>query len=456
MTVTSVLVLPGGTRGADTSDEPLTAIAGAPPATFYDVAWNFDGTAAVFVGWDTGGTGTGCLYWYDPADGTWEYLFHNGGVDDPHSDTVMTVAWDHYNSEFVALGICESNGYWYSIDADRNLYEAMDAELANVEGHDLIFDSYNNRMLCAGFKSSPYGATCFAYSVTTHDWTILFYNGDEESSFTGVAIDPMTQYVYAVGTNYPSMWGLYYRWAGTLEWVGQYGYGSEYGDLLFSDIVWHQSTGAMVLSVEARASGEPGILYAYGPDYNVLNRLGEEWEWQMHYQEMAVDSSGTIIAVGYADYSPSIYGRVYTVWRDSYTGSWHIAQTSIDGAYMLGHDFSSVSIRPARIPMALIAGSAFVYHYTSADSGVQVNVVAPHINFIDVYGAGTSTSYVNSPVDIDDGSNTVGYDVTLSAYHSAGQGYITNVELSLWRDTGASESMPAGTSGTAARPTAGP
>jgi hypothetical protein len=94
--------------------------------------------------------------------------------------------------------------------------------------------------------------------------------------------------------------------------------------------------------------------------------------------------------------------------------------------------------------MALVAGSAFVYHYTSADSGIQVNVAAPYINFVDIFAAGTSTSYVNSPVDIDDGSNTVGYDVTLSAYHSAGQGYITNVELSLWRDTGASESMPGG------------
>jgi hypothetical protein len=455
MTVTAVLVLPDGTLAADTSDIPIVSISGAvePPAgnTFYDVAWRPDGTYALFVGHDVG-TGMGCIYRYDPllsGDAAWQMLFVSGS--DPTVDVVRSVVYDPWDDMFVAVGDDDNSPYamcWYAVNYGcTNIWEYTHTQFPQYSyGTDLVLDTYANRILCVGYKGPSVGATVWAFTPLAQTWSLLFSGGDDESWFTGGAVHTSGD-IYVVGANYASPCGLYYRYSsGVATWLGPGGTwnSNDFIELIFSDIAYLPSADAMVLSVESRTSGVQALYYAWSwTGFETLNGLDSESDpYHWIYKDLEYDPrSGYVFVAGYESW-PSNVGRVHAIWYES--GRLHLAMKSDDGAAVQGHAFLSISVRPARIPMALVAGSAFVYHYTSADSGIQVNVAAPHINFVDIYAAGTSTSYINSPVDIDDGSNTIGYDVTLSAYHSAGQGYITNVELSLWRDTGASESMPAG------------
>jgi hypothetical protein len=444
MTVTSGLLVPGMVRGADTSDTPIQEISGSPASVeFYDVAWRTDGLVACFVGYSSL-TGRGCVYWYDPSvtgAGAWTTVLV-GGSGNPTSPLIRAVAWDAINGNFIAIGDCMSGGYWYIVMTKTFMQENFDPDLVGAVGYDLIYDSYNSRMLCAG-NSPSFGATCFTLILSPYDWTILFYNNDANAEYRGIAIDTNTNYIYIVGTNYVGFFGIYSRYTGALQNLGPMGYGLDYAELYFSDIVYSPSANAMVLCVESRNSSENGIFYAYGSTFGTLVGIGEMWNWQMRYKQMAIDPTGTIIAVGY-NQSVLTHGRIYRIWRDTSYGMWHISQESTDGSILQDKLFKAVAIRPARIPFALVAGSAFKYSYTSADSGIQVNAVIPHINFIDVYAAGTSTSYLNSPLDIDTGSNTVGYDFTVSVYSSAGQAYINMAELRMWRDNGVDENMPVG------------
>ncbi|MFH0815937.1 MAG: hypothetical protein V1934_03870 [Methanobacteriota archaeon] len=443
MAVTSALVIPTGTKAADTSDAPVTEISGAPgDASFYDVAWSPDGKFALWVGAD-GGTGRGCIYRYDPSAsgaGAWQMLFVFGA--DPSAGLIRAIAYVPWEGVFVALAFGDPSGFWYEVNSDgSNIWEFSDATLVNNYIYDVVLDNANGRLLAVGQDMNPaYGGVCYQLWSGSSDWTILFYDGNPNAALVGVAWDPYYGYIYAVGYDSDVGCGLYYRYTGTLDWAGMGSYPSEYMDMMFSDIVYSPTASSMVLCLSQRTSGIAGIYYGISPGYENLQPVGSESDWSNIYMQMDIDSSGTIIAVGYLDGVD--YGRIHRIWRDAFTNGWHVSQASTDGASMMGYNFLSVAIRPARIPMALIAGSAFVYHYTSANSGVQVNAAYPHINYVDIFAAGTSTSYVNSPVDVDDGSNTIGYDVTVSVYHSAGQGYITNAEVSLFRDGGTNESMP--------------
>jgi hypothetical protein len=85
-----------------------------------------------------------------------------------------------------------------------------------------------------------------------------------------------------------------------------------------------------------------------------------------------------------------------------------------------------------------VGASAFAIWPNNVQTGsVTVDVIYSHVSYIDLYDAGTSTSRLNSQVDVDPGTNMVQYDLVVRAWNVLGQSNISTVDAYLYYDQGA-------------------
>ena len=109
------------------------------------------------------------------------------------------------------------------------------------------------------------------------------------------------------------------------------------------------------------------------------------------------------------------------------------------------HIIYDVEYNPADASNSAIAvgASAFaIWPSNVQTSSVTVDVIYSHVAYLDVYDAGTSTSRLNSQVDVDPGTNMVQYDLVVRAWNVLGQANIQVVDAYAYYDFGAAETEP--------------
>ena len=445
MIMTSLAMTPNAKAG-DTPNNWFTSIPNAPVGvTFNDVAWNSDGTYACFVGTDAVNAQ---MYWYNPAvtgAAAWTHTLKAGGSL-LNAQSLNRVAWDPMHGGFIAMTGGDAVEYWYNSSRPGFATERLDSELKNFRCMNIVYDLYNHvpysRFYAVGAAYSSTGATCMELNLNTLDWTMLTTTGYGDEEWDGVAVDPATHDLLIVGQSTAGGYGYYFKF---------YRSNSTLQDMIstmnlpayFSDIVYDQSSGDMLLSCSVHGGPVVSAIYrliAPNWGFSLSNNIGSIPSTTT-LNDIKVDSNGRAIAVGYDDNAGIVYGRVYDIWRDS-GNKWRLAQRSDTTSIFYTEHLSGVSIRPIGQPCALVSGSAFKYAYTSAASNIEVDTLWPHISYIDLYDAGTTNSRLNSQVDVDPGTSTTSYDLVVRAWHGAGQAAIGQIDVVLWWD-GGSEIQPA-------------
>jgi hypothetical protein len=170
-------------------------------------------------------------------------------------------------------------------------------------------------------------------------------------------------------------------------------------------------------------------------NYDVVTSIGSSPSCT-YFHAIDIDPDGHAVLVGMND-EISNEGEVWDLWDDG-SGYTHLLERSITGAPFTGEEFRGVAIRPTGVQMALIAGSAFKYSYTSVLGPIQVDTGVPHVNYLEVYPwTGTiADSVLNSQVDVDIGDSGTVYTVGAEVYDPLGVARMTMAEFWLWHDGG--------------------
>jgi hypothetical protein len=160
----------------------------------------------------------------------------------------------------------------------------------------------------------------------------------------------------------------------------------------------------------------------------------EEMDTDDDLNAIEMDSKGFAVAVG-ADQGTG-NGLVYDIW---WTGaSTSVMKRSTTSPPYSGQNFKGVAIRPTGVQMAMIAGSAFKYSYTSVLAPIQVDTAVPHIDYVDVYptGTGLASSVLNSQTDVDIGDSNTLYTLEFRVFDNLGIAHLQGAEIWLWHDAG--------------------
>jgi hypothetical protein len=412
-------------KAGDTSNTLVVDIRGAasPPfiTQFNDVAWTPDGKYALFVGTNTV---QAAAWWYDPTktgDSAWTPAIL--AVGNPVATTFLAVEWDPDNSYMTIIGDA-LGGYWYHAARGGNLVEENDVALS-VYIEDLSYSA--GKMFAVG-RSGIQGYAFVQYTAT-HNWSQL--SGSIRTATNWYAGAIYSGKLYAAGNDGSStcLYGSYLLPSG--PWT-IYDSGKQF---VYTDMVVDTSNATahrMLLTVAGRISTQFAVYQARGTNLTVVNGLVSVSTTSLDLKAIDIDSSGFAVAVGQNLVGPN--GLVYDIWRVGST-TYSSMRGGSGGVYTAGN-FKGVAVRPTGVQMALIAGSSLKYSYTSVLAPIQVDTAVPHIDYVDIYPAGTSTasSVLNSQVDVDIGDSLTRYTLETRIYDNLGVARMTTLEAWLWFD----------------------
>ncbi len=439
MLATALVAVP--TRSANTSNELIVSLACPYPTyQFYDVAWTPDGNSALFVGLDTG-TGYAAACWWWPGNATWMIASPMSFV----SLTLRSVCWDPAYTRFVAVGDCTGTGYFFTVSAIGGRISPSTSSIlgtAVVVINDVVFSPTVGSVFFAGRATSgTTGPICYRLSggtITTYTQATAPYPA---GAWYGVETYPGYNALYFVGNTGGGTSLVSYCISGATS-AATFGGGAQ-ASTLFMDVVYDTYSGMLYVAAGMHTASTKGFykisLSGYTPD--LMTGYGTV-PTSNYFLGIAVDKSGVnpgrMVLVGYN----GTYGSIYDAWTDA-GGNTQIAKRSNNTVLFSGLSFKAVAVRPSGQPFALISGSAFKYYYTSAATGMTVDTAIPHIDYLELYDAGTGTSRLNSQVDVDSGSDDICYDLEIKAWHNSGQTSITQVDVAMWYDGGGAETQPA-------------
>jgi len=434
------LAAPITVKSADTDNDWFTAIPNYPPGVTMDaVAWNSAGTYACFVG--SNGVNAR-MFWYDPTlsgAAAWTEALVGGSVP-LSANGLHSVAWDEAHGWFIAMtdGV-DAFGYWYTSPTPTTVTQRSDADLVNLNCTNVVYDQYNlapnARFYAVGF-SLVHGAACYELNLNTLNWALLTTTDNGDDQWNSVAVDPAPPHnLLLVGEYVPAAQAHYYKYfRSNTTLLNMMPYGNVW--LYLTDIVYVPTTGEMLLTSRVSGGGTVSCIYRLtGPDwqFSYANYVGKMPPTTQLY-DIDVDDDGRAIAVGW-DADGSVCGRVYDIWRVS--GSWLVMQRSNATSPFTSEQFTGIAIRPTGVQMAMVSGSAFRYSYTSVLGPIQVDTAVPHINYIDLYPAGSpGDNKLNSQIDVDIGDGGTVYTLEVGVYDSLGVGHMTDVEVWMWYDQG--------------------
>ncbi|MBI5000010.1 MAG: hypothetical protein HZB92_00565 [Euryarchaeota archaeon] len=407
---------------------------------FNDVCWRPDGREALFVGWNWA-SGNGCAYRYNPE------IFDASAWADVscvgmNNINVTSTAWDELrNDRYVMVCIdAMSTGSWYYLrDIDAVAQTGIDLDLSGMWLYDVEMIEGSNNIVAVGENPGVGEAVSYTYDCAALDWSPLV-NGDAHAGancvWYGVEVNASLPQFYFAGSwnNGGLRSGLFECWNGGASTILiDDSYQGE-----FTDISYDHNNGKMLITgANRRALSTTAIYQASwgGSFFDNLQPVGAVRP-EVSLNGIAVDPSGQAIAVG--QNASSGDAAVYSLWRSG--GNAYIALQSNASIPFTNHNLSAVAIRPQGIQMALVAGSAFKYSFTNANSNVVVNTLYPHINFVDMYYRNDyMTSVLNGMNNVNPGDGSNWYRLNVSGYFpSAGGGAqgIDFVEVFMWFDNG--------------------
>jgi hypothetical protein len=439
MIVTALVATPA--RSGNTSNTLVESLACPyPNMQFYDVAWNPEGSASLFVGVDIA-TGYASACWWYPGNSTWQYASPMSS----YTLTLRSVCYDQNYMRFVAIGECLSSGYYFvvgTIGGRLNVQTSSALAPSTAVIHDMVFSPTIGAVMMAGRATSgTTGPVCYKLqggTVSPYTSATAPYPG---GTWYGVETYPSYNALYFVGTTGTGTSLVSYSLSGATS-ATTFGGGAQ-TSTNFMDIVYDPYSAKLFVAVAAHTASTKGLYSITLSGYAPSTMSGHGMVPTSNYfLGIDVDESGVnpgrMVLVGYN----GTYGSIYDAWTDA-GGKVQIAKRSDNSATYSTLSFKAVAVRPSGQPFALVAGSAFKYYYTSAASGVTVDTAYPHIDYLDLYDAGAGTSRLNGQVDVDSGSGDVQYDLEIKAWHNAGQESITQVDVAMWYDGGVAETQPA-------------
>ncbi|MFH0815939.1 MAG: hypothetical protein V1934_03880 [Methanobacteriota archaeon] len=448
----TLTLVPPRAKAADTPNEWFDFIPGAPPSTeFHDVVWTPDGKNALWVGMDIS-LSEAIAWWYTPDTGTWVQSIC---VDDPgyvvgmESGCFYTACYmeghPSFGNCFLVMGNCGADGVIYIVQtgAPAQLVEQHWPTVANFWAQGSIYNptAASPCIEVVGFKTGI-GAFCYEYSVFAEDFgaaakcsatafgTMVWYDVELDTSLTPPD-------VYFVGKDGLGG-GLYQCWDTSANgWValGIPPYFVPYC------IDYDAKTGFMVTAGYSPNAAYTCLYYILkGSYFDSWYWISESLSSTAALRDIDFDVDGKGVAVGEWSASED-YGLVVDIWWDA--GTYVVVQRSDESAIYYQNYLYGVAIVPFGNPMALISGTAFKYYYNAASSNIQVDTIFPHIDYVDLYDAGTTTSRLNSQIDVDPGDDSTWYDLEVRTWHNSGKGNIVSADVYMWYDWGAGENIPA-------------
>ncbi len=457
-------------RAADTPNEWFEEMAlpiGPSDADFYDVEWTPDGDWALWVG-SNYMTGYACAWWYELATDAWLEAvcideapgIYPIGVESYEFHTVCYMpSHPSFNECYLVMGD-DSDGfgacYFIDVALKGQLIEQHMGAVEDFNAYGSVYDSSTNSVIVVG--GDYYGAHAFRYFVGSEDFgpgPLCSDTSDTANVWFDVALDdsqsPADYYFVGKHDHQPTRGGGgagiytptpdYQMWdssAGTLIAIGL-----PMGFDFLTCIEW-ESMGEYMVMAGSSSSGA-AILYRlvksgttrYDAFYEIQDTLDEtSMIWDLNF-----DDDGKGVAVGdWTDESYIGYALIADIWFDGI--DYTVVQRSDASAMFMGDSLNGVDIVPSGNPVALLAGSAYKYHYTAASSNIQIDTLFPHIDYIDLYDAGTTTSRLNGQVDVDPGDDSTMYDLTVRAWHNSGKENLISADVYMWYDWGG-EGFPA-------------
>ncbi|MEW5936406.1 MAG: hypothetical protein AB1665_01115 [Candidatus Thermoplasmatota archaeon] len=424
----------GTARAEDVATQWFEEIPGAPAGvTFYDVAWNPTGEDALFVGVNS--TGVGKAYFYEPmnATGATNVWRSANNIGDPATGiTLRCVEWDPSGERFIVMGNC-AGGSWFQVSAGTGwvMQRTNDPDFITglYQAYDLVFDSYYNTMVVVGGNTSATNNTPASFKLTANDWKWLTSEpGMPGGKWHGVEATTGPMSLYFVG-EWPPNQGIYHQY----DW-SNLSYLASFGGCILTDIAYDGANDRMIMTA-ANRTGMDAVYIAVGPSYTALAGYGNSTQVPdtTHLWGLDVDANGRAIIVGWN----GSHGMVYDFYTMNATTK--LVKRSYTTSLFSGKKFQAVAVRPAGIPMALTAGSAFKYSYTAVTNPIQVSTVYPHIEYLEMYFQNGVASVLNSMRNVDPGDSSNWYTLTVQGYYNGSAGgaaAIDQVDVYMWFDNG--------------------
>jgi hypothetical protein len=447
-------ILPPKAKAADTPNTWFESIPGQPAgvsgSTFYDVQWTPDGQIALWVGRSVS-LGRAVAYSYQVSTNMWTELgcFDNlpgtypVGIESLAFNTAAYIPGGPYGTCFLVMGDTGVNGAFYLWEVGSvSLYEFHDATTANFVAEGSVYNPTEVQPYVEVVGSiAGSGAFSYRYSVGSEDFAGAFcydvtntnnvwYDVELDTSVTPADL----YYVGMSGTGA----GMYYVWDSSMALINALAMPSY---IRLECIEFDPYTNQMVVAGYSTNA-------AYTPMYRITKgaQYYSNWWWIQEslspsamIHDLDFDSTGKGVAVGNWTGGSNL-GLIVDIW---WSGSEYKAvQRSDSSAVFVNAYLHGVAIAPTGGRMAFISGSAFKYYYTAASSNVQVDTMFPHVDYIELYDMGMSTSKLNTQIDVDPGDYSTWYDFEVRAWHNSGQTYIQQVDVYAWYDGGAVETEP--------------
>jgi hypothetical protein len=430
------LLAPMPAKAADTNNDLFTTLPGAPVGvTFYDVAWSADGKLALFVGTDYA---HGKAYYYQPEGDVWTEALFGGGFLPCYILYTVTYCPDSWSgAKFMGAGTSGGTGYylWFPGPGQDTDYSNTVA-LFGFEVHDSIYNpaigSMGSLYLIAN-SASGNEIKLIELDLASGAPNPIIKVPKVSAACFGVECDPVTNDVYIVGVQSSGVLYHKYQHNTSTNYSLPFPYGVHLSDIVYDS---YHTPKRMIVTALFQAVGDVTSVFDVrfsGGNYSFVIPIGQTPDYT-YFNSIAIDSDGRAVLVGMDDELTN-YGRIYDLWTGS-SGTTHLMIRS--EGIIAGEEFKGVAIRPTGVQMALVAGSAFKYSYTSVLGPIQVDVAVPHVDFMDLYPTGSpGDDKLNSQIDVDIGDGGTTYTLEVGVYDSLGVARMTEIEVWMWFDAGA-------------------
>ncbi|MFH0815942.1 MAG: hypothetical protein V1934_03895 [Methanobacteriota archaeon] len=434
--VAASLLVATPAKAADTNNDLFTTLPGAPVGvTFFDVAWSDDGKLALFVGTDWA---HGKAYYYQPAGDIWTEATFGGGFLPCYVLYTVTYCPNSWNGpKFAGTGQCGGLGYllWFAGPGQDTDYSST-SYLANFEVHDLAYNpglgSMGTLYLCAN-DAPGNEVKILDIDLASGGFNAIMDEAKTSATLYGVEFDPATNDVYVVGVQGSGVLYEQFDYSMGTTTPLSFPYGQVISDIVFDS---HHAPNRMIITLLYQGVGDVTSVYEARfsvSGYTAVTPIGQSPDYT-YFNAIAMDGDGRAVLVGMDD-EITTEGRIYDLWTTG-SGTTHLANR-VEGSIAL-EEYRGVAIRPTGVQMALVAGSAFKYSYTSVLGPIQVDTGVPHFNYIDIYPYGDTLaeSVINSQVDVDIGDSMTNYTIEAEVYDPLGVARMQFLQAYIWHDGG--------------------
>jgi hypothetical protein len=308
-------------------------------------------------------------------------------------------------------------------------------------GAAMTWDTLHSRAILFGGSNGSSNAQTWEFDTGSNTWTLRGTGPITPRAYAGMAYDPVLDKHVLFGGAY----------AGYLKDTWTYDYNTN----MWTAADPHSTPSERYAHTMAYDS-DSGRLLMFG-GWNTGGYLNDLWQFSLRspWSGAATGTNGEKFED--VEYGPDGQ-EALMVGRDTSLGTAVIYKWSAIGTQggiskkladptnaLLGHHLYDVEYNPTSTAGGAITVGASAYsvwpHNVQAGTAT-VDIIYSHVAYLDLYDAGTTTSRLNSQVDVDPGTSTVQYDLVVRAWNVLGQAAITQVNLYMWFDGAGSETEP--------------